>query len=89
MKILAMEIDIVEEPAKNPPVRLLLDVAHHEKSRIAELKSVLQAHRGECPVELHLSDKRIFRLSEEYSVDRSNGIVAELRALLGSDSILV
>jgi len=89
VKILAMEIDVVEEPAKNPPVRLLLDVAHHEKSRIAELKSVLQAHRGECPVELHLSDKRVFRLSEEYSVDRSNGVVAELRALLGSDSILV
>ena len=89
VKLIAMEIDIVEEPAKNPPVRLQLDVAHHEQSKINELKSVLEAHPGDCPVELHLSDKRIFRLSEAYAVDRTNGVVAELRALLGSDSILV
>ena len=88
-KILAMEIDIVEEPARNPPVRLLLDLAHHEESKISELKSVLEAHPGDCPVELHLSDKRVFRLSDEYAVDRTNGVVAELRALLGSDSILL
>ena len=88
-KILAIEIDIVEEPARNPPVRLLLDLAHHEESKISELKSVLEAHPGDCQVELHLSDKRVFRLSDEYAVDRTNGVVAELRALLGSDSILL
>ncbi|MXW75533.1 MAG: DNA polymerase III subunit alpha [Acidimicrobiaceae bacterium] len=88
-KLLAMEIDIVEEPSKNPPVRLRLDVAHHEKSKIDELKSVLEAHPGECPVELHLSDRRVFRLPDDYAVDRGNGVVAELRELLGSNSILV
>ncbi len=88
-KILATEIEIVEEPAKNPPVRLRLDVAHHEQSKIAELKLVLEAHPGECPVELHLSDRRILRLPDGYAVDRTNGIIAELRALLGPDSILV
>ena len=88
-KLLAMEIDIVEEPSKNPPVRLRLDVAHHEKSKIAELKSVLEAHPGECPVELHLSDRRVFRLPDNYAVERGNGVVAELRELLGSNSILV
>ena len=89
VKLLAMEVDIVEEPVKNPPVRLLLEVAHHEQSKISELKSVLEAHPGDCPVELHLSDRRVFRLSDEYAVDRTNGVVAELRALLGTDSILV
>ncbi len=88
-KLLATEIDIVEEPSKNPPVRLRLDVAHHEKSKIDELKSVLEAHPGECPVELHLSDRRVFRLPDDYAVDRGNGVVAELRELLGSNSILV
>ncbi len=89
VKLLATEIDIVEEPAKNPPVRLRLEVAHHEQPKISELKSVLEAHPGDCPVELHLSDRRVFRLPDEFAVDRSNGVVAELRALLGSNSILV
>ena len=88
-KLLAMDIDAVEEPSKNPPVRLRLDVAHHEKSKIDELKSVLEAHPGECPVELHLSDRRVFRLPDDYAVDRGNGVVAELRLLLGPNSILV
>jgi len=88
-KLLATEVDVFEEPSRNPPVRLRLEVAHHEKSKIDELKSVLEAHPGECPVELHLSDRRVFRLPDDYAVDRGNGVVAELRELLGSNSILV
>lgn len=89
VKVFAAEVEPITEPTKNPPIRLHLDVANHEKSKIDELKAVLEAHPGECPVELHLSDRRVFRLPDDYAVDRRNGVVAELRALLGSNAILV
>ena len=49
---------------------------------------ILAAHRGESPVYIHLSEEKAVRLSDEYCVDASNGLVPELRVLLGEQAIM-
>ncbi len=88
-KLFAQDIEIVEDLSDNSPVRVRLAPEHQHHDRIAELKSILSAHPGDSPVELHLSERQVLRLPDDYAVDNANGIVAELRVLLGPDSILV
>ncbi len=87
-KLFAQDIEIVEDLSDNAPVRVLLAPEHQNQGRIADLKSILAAHPGDSPVELHLSEKQVLRLPDDYAVDNANGVVAELRVLLGPDSIL-
>ena len=88
-KLFAHDIRVLEDLSDNQPVRVRLDSITDDGSKINELKSILVAHPGDSPVELHLSDRRVIRLSDEFAVDNANGVVAELRVLLGPDSILV
>jgi len=43
------------------------------------LKALLSEHPGESQVFLHLGERQIVRLPDEFNVDASNGLVAELR----------
>jgi hypothetical protein len=38
---------------------------------------------------LHLSDRQVLRLPDDFAVNSANGVVAELRVAFGPDSILV
>ncbi len=55
---------------------------------IERLKVILAEHRGESPVYIHLSEDKAIRLSDTYCVDASNGLVPDLRVLLGEQAIL-
>ncbi len=88
-KLFAQDIEIVEDLSDNSPVRVRLAPEHQHHDRIADLKSILSAHPGDSPVELHLSERQVLRLPDDYAVDNANGVVAELRVLLGPDSIVV
>ncbi len=88
-KIFAQDIDIVEDLSDSRPVRVRLAPQHQREERIVDLKAILVAHPGESPVEIHLSDDKVLRLPDDYAVDNANGVVAELRVLLGPDAILV
>ncbi len=89
-KLFAQDIEAVDtERPDVTPVRVRVPAGSLDPDVIAELKALLAAHPGEAPVELHLHDRRVIRLADEYAVDSSNGLVAELRVLLGPDSILV
>ncbi len=88
-KLFAQDIEVVEDLSDNQPVRVRLDSINDDQAKIADLKSILNAHPGDSPVELHLSDRRVIRLPDDYAVDNANGVVAELRVLLGPDAILV
>jgi hypothetical protein len=50
---------------------------------------VLVEHPGDSEVVLCLSAKQRVRLPDELSVDASNGLVAELRVLLGANAVSV
>jgi DNA polymerase-3 subunit alpha len=90
-KIVAVEIARPELVVDGgPPVRIRLPVGHAVASRIDELKRILQAHPGESPVLLHLEgdDKTtVLRLGADFCVDARNGLYAEIRMLLGPNSI--
>ncbi len=88
-KLFAQDIEVIEDLGDNQPVRVKLDPAGGSEDKLAELKNILSAHPGDSPVELHLSDRRVIRLPDDFAVDNANGVVAELRVLLGPDSILV
>jgi len=88
-KLFAQDIEIVEDLSDNQPVRLRLSPENQRPERIDELKSILSAHPGDAPVEVHLSDRQILRLPDEFAVDSANGVVAELRVVFGPDAILV
>jgi len=88
-KLFAQDIEIVEDLSDNAPVKLRLTVDNQRPERIDELKSILSAHPGDAPVELHLSERQVLRLPDEFAVDNANGVVAELRVAFGPDAILV
>jgi len=88
-KLFAQDIERIENLSETTPVRLRLGVADQRPERIADLKAILEAHPGDTPVELHLSERQIVRLPPEFAVSSANGVVAELRIAFGPDVILV
>ncbi len=90
-KLIAHEIDIVENTQVGvaAPVRLRLSANALHPRLIDELKALLTEHPGNSPVFLHIDDRQVVRLPAEFTVDAGNGLVAELRVLLGPDAILV
>ena len=88
-KLFAQDLEVVEDLSDNQPVRVRLPSDGGADGKLVELKSILAAHPGDSPVEIHLSDRRVIRLPDDYAVNNANGVVAELRVLLGPDAILV
>ena len=90
-KLIAHEIDVFEatDTSASPPVRVRLPLSSLHPRVIDDLKNLLVDHPGQSQVFLHLDDKRILRLPDDFSVDAGNGLVAELRVLLGPDAVLV
>ncbi len=88
-KLFAQDIERVENLSDNTPVRLRLAPGDQRPERIADLKAILEAHPGDTPVELHLSERQVVRLPPEFAVSSANGVVAELRIAFGADVILV
>jgi DNA polymerase-3 subunit alpha len=89
-KLIAHEVEVFEatDTAASPPVRVRLPVNSHPQV-IEDLKVLLVEHPGQSQVFLHLDEKRVLRLPDTFSVDAGNGLVAELRVLLGPDAVLV
>ena len=89
VKLMAMEI---HEPKLGDTHPLVIKLAAEACTRNAvdDLKDVLAGHPGHTPVFLHL-DKggtaTVLRLASEFSVDTSNGLHAELKALLGPQAL--
>ena len=69
------------------PLKLALPVHALTDTTVTNLKALLVEHPGDSPVFLHVGDK-ILRLPEQFNVDSRNGLMAELRVLLGADCLL-
>ena len=75
---------------EGPPVRVRTKLASFDERRVARVKEILLAHPGDSPVFVHLEAPErttVFQLADDYCVDASNGLYAELRILLGADCI--
>ena len=87
-KIVCMELKRPDlSPEHSRPVRVKLDPSALTPACLARLKEVLREHPGSQPVLVHL-DSTILRLPDEFRVDAGNGLVAELRELLGANGLV-
>ena len=90
-KLIAMDVDVFETdaPDSSPPVRVQVSSSGLAGEQLTQLKALLGEHPGESEVFIHLGTSKVVRLPEDFCVDVRNGLVAELRVLLGPDAILV
>jgi DNA polymerase-3 subunit alpha len=90
-KMIAMEVSRPELVLDGgPPVRLRTKPGTLSEARIAKLKELLMEHPGESQVFVQLETHEkvtVLRLGDEFCVDPTNGLFAELRILLGADCI--
>jgi DNA polymerase-3 subunit alpha len=88
-KIIAMDILPVEviEDAGAAPLRLRLPAHVLDERRVESLKRLLTAHPGPSPVLVEVGAQTI-RLSDEFRVDESTGLRAELLAEFGPSALV-
>jgi DNA polymerase-3 subunit alpha len=82
-KLICMELrrpELVLDGAE--PLHLDLPIHALSDDRVDKLKGLLVDHPGESPVFLHVGSKTI-RLADGFNVEARNGLLAELRVLLG------
>jgi DNA polymerase III subunit alpha len=90
-KIIAMEITQPEVVLDGgPPVRIRVKRAALTNEKVEGIKEILRVHPGDSAVYVHLEGPdrtTVLQLADEYLVDSSNGLYADLRVLLGADCI--
>ncbi|MDP8938247.1 MAG: DNA polymerase III subunit alpha, partial [Actinomycetota bacterium] len=87
-KIICLEVKRPEVSADGQtPVRINLEPSQLSQSVVSRLKSILREHPGDQPVFLHLNPK-VIRLSDDFRVSAGNGLVSELRELLGANGLV-
>ncbi|MDZ7677148.1 MAG: DNA polymerase III subunit alpha [Acidimicrobiales bacterium] len=89
-KLMAVEIEPFEgglEQAR-PPLRIRVALTALSDEVSGALKALLSRHPGESEVFLHLGDRTVIRLPDEFSVNAEGGLVGELREMLGPDAIV-
>ena len=86
-KIVCMEVSrpLLHRGEEDLHIRLPLGVLTDR--RVEGLKDVLSGHPGPSAVLLHVGEK-VLKLPPEFSVDCRNGLVGELKRLLGQSAVL-
>ncbi len=89
-KLMAQSVEVFEAEMLGgaPPLRLEIRPDQLSDALIKQLKGLLSGHSGESQVYLHLNDRQAVKLTDEFNVDTSNGLIPELRVLLGPDSVM-
>jgi DNA polymerase III subunit alpha len=85
-KIVAMEIEPFEIADGIAPLRINVRATAMTEELIDKLHRLFKEHPGDAHVFLHLGDK-VLRLPDEFCVGTGNGLMGELRELLGADAI--
>ncbi|MDE0804454.1 MAG: DNA polymerase III subunit alpha [Acidimicrobiales bacterium] len=88
-KLIAMDVDVVEGVSDvAEPFRIAVTANRLTAGLIDQLKELLLDHPGDHPVLLHLGADKVLRLPPAYGVDAAAGLMAEIRVLLGPDSLV-
>ena len=89
-KLICMEVEVFDTSGIGvaKPVRIRLPLEQVGEGAIDELKTLLNSHPGDSEVFLHLGDRHVLSLPAEFNVDPAGGLVAEIRGLLGAESVL-
>ena len=86
-KIVCMEASRPVLERGNSDLHITLPLGVLTDARVDGLKQVLSGHPGSSPVMLHVGEK-VLRLPPEFNVDCRNGLVGELKRLLGQSAVL-
>ncbi len=88
-KLIAMELELLElVDDGGPPIRINLPPTQVTEPVIEQLKRVLTEHPGESQVFVHLGDRQVLRLPDDFNADSTNGLLGELRVLLGPAAVV-
>jgi DNA polymerase III subunit alpha len=91
-KLIAMEItrpELVLDGGQ--PVRIRAKLGVLSEPKVNRLKEILLEHPGDSPVFVHIEGHEkttVLRLGDDHLVNDRNGLLAELRVLLGPDCLL-
>lgn len=91
VKLIAQEITAPDLSGTATPLRIRMPATSCTPDRLADLKTVLAAHPGASPVLLHLGAKdgvKIVKLGFGHTVELRNGLFAELKSVLGPESLV-
>jgi hypothetical protein len=69
------------------PIEIAIPYGKLSETLVDELKAVLIEHPGPSSVRLHVGTK-LLQLPPQFNVDSRNGLVGEIRRLLGPAAIL-
>jgi len=86
-KIVCMEVSRPTLERGQEDLHISLPLGVLTDATVVGLKEVLSGHPGPSPVLLHVGEK-VLRLAPEFNVDCRNGLVGELKRLLGQRAIL-
>jgi DNA polymerase III subunit alpha len=86
-KIVCMEVSRPMLHRGQSDLHIKLPLGVLTDRRVEGLKDVLSGHPGPSPVMLHVGEK-VLRLPPEFNVDCKNGLVGELKRLLGQSAVL-
>ena len=87
-KLIAMEVRRpLLEAVDAQELRIALPLGALTDETVSRLKGILGDHPGGSPVLLHVGEK-VLKLPPEFNVDSRNGLVGELRVLLGASAIV-
>ncbi len=70
-----------------PPLRIQLHPNVLSDDVVGRLRGLLSEFPGSSEVFIHLGERQIIRLPDEFTVDATGGLVGELRVLLGAEAV--
>jgi DNA polymerase-3 subunit alpha len=87
-KLMATELERFEPVTDGaPPLHVNLSPAALSDTLLAQLKHLLSEHPGESQVFLHVGERQVLRLPDDFNVEATTGLMAELRVLLGPSAV--
>jgi len=85
----SVEVFEAELAGSAPPLRLEVRPDQLSDILLERLRMVLSDHQGDSPVYIHLSGNQAVKLSDDYCVDTAEGLIPELRVLLGEEAVVL
>ena len=89
-KLIATDLELFEPMADGePPLRLHLPPTRLTDQTLGRLKELFLDFPGDSEVYICVGERQVVRLPDDYTVSTRTGLVGELRALLGHESVVV
>jgi DNA polymerase-3 subunit alpha len=88
LKLVAMEVEKLDvERLENATLRVKVPANRTDPESLRDIRELLGRYPGRSPVYLHIGD-RTLKLPDDFAVEYSSGLLAELRIMLGNGCIL-